>query len=274
MIPAFIHVRIIDVIDILLVAFLMYQVYMLIKGTIATYIFVTIITFYVVWLLVKDNMLLLGSILGQIIGVGAIAIIVVFQQELRRFLIMFSARYLPKAGISIDNFFSRIGTGLPAMNINSIIKACVNMSKDRIGALIVLQRNSMLDAYSGTGDILDARTTSRLLESIFNKSGPLHDGAVIIYQDKIRAACCILPVSDNFEIPEHYGLRHRAGVGLTEQTDALVIIISEETGGITLAEAGLLIPVDVKSLHKKLENEFLKRPGRQVQDDNKIRPIV
>ena len=274
MIPAFIHVRIIDVIDILLVAFLMYQVYMLIKGTIATYIFVTIITFYVVWLLVKDNMLLLGSILGQIIGVGAIAIIVVFQQELRRFLIMFSARYLPKAGISIDNFFSRIGTGLPAMNINSIIKACVNMSKDRIGALIVLQRNSMLDAYAGTGDILDARTTSRLLESIFNKSGPLHDGAVIIYQDKIRAACCILPVSDNFEIPEHYGLRHRAGVGLTEQTDALVIIISEETGGITLAEAGLLIPVDVKSLHKKLENEFLKRPGRQVQDDNKIRPIV
>jgi uncharacterized protein (TIGR00159 family) len=274
MIPAFIHVRIIDVIDILLVAFLMYQVYMLIKGTIATYIFVTIITFYVVWLLVKDNMLLLGSILGQIIGVGAIAIIVVFQQELRRFLIMFSARYLPKAGISIDNFFSRIGTGLPAMNINSIIKACVNMSKDRIGALIVLQRNSMLDAYSGTGDILDARTTSRLLESIFNKSGPLHDGAVIIYQDKIRAACCILPVSDNFEIPEHYGLRHRAGVGLTEQTDALVIIISEETGGITLAESGLLIPVDVKSLHKKLENEFLKRPGRQVQDDNKIRPIV
>ena len=111
MIPAFIHVRIIDVIDILLVAFLMYQVYMLIRGTIATYIFVTIITFYVVWLLVKDNMLLLGGILGQIIGVGAIAMIVVFQQELRRFLIMFSARYLPKAGISIDNFFSKIGTG-------------------------------------------------------------------------------------------------------------------------------------------------------------------
>jgi diadenylate cyclase len=259
MISAFIHVRIIDVIDILLVAFLMYQVYMLIKGTIATYIFVTIITFYVVWLLVKDNMLLLGSILGQIIGVGAIAIIVVFQQELRRFLIMFSARYLPKAGISIDNFFSKIGTGLPEMNINAIIKACVNMSKDKVGALIVLQRNSLLDVYAGTGDQLDARTTSRLLESIFNKTGPLHDGAVIIYQDKIRAACCILPVSDNFEIPEHYGLRHRAGVGLTEQTDALVIIVSEETGSISMAEAGTLIPIDIKTLHKKLEEEFLKR---------------
>lgn len=259
MMPVFIHVRIIDVIDILLVALLMYQIYMLIKGTIATYIFVTIITFYVVWLLVKDNMLLLGSILGQIIGVGAIAIIVVFQQELRRFLIMFSARYLPKAGITIDNLFSRTGNGLPPMNINGIVKACVNMSKDHIGALIVLQRNSILDAYVGTGDILEARTTSRLLESIFNKSGPLHDGAVIIYRDKIRAACCILPVSDNFEIPENYGLRHRAGVGLTEQTDAIVIIISEATGGMSLAEGGNLIQADIKSLHKKLEDEFLKR---------------
>jgi diadenylate cyclase len=259
MIPGFIHVRVIDIVDILLVAFLMYQIYMFIKGTIAIYIFVTIITFYVAWLLVKDNMLLLGSILGQIIGVGAIAIIVVFQQELRRFLILFSARYLPKAGISIDNFFSKIGTGLPVMNINSIIKACVNMSKDRVGALIVLQRNSMLDSYAGTGDILDARTTSRLIESIFNKRGPLHDGAAIIYQDRIRAACCILPVSENFEIPEHYGLRHRAAIGLSEQTDALVIIISEETGNISMAEGGILMPADIKTLHKKLEGEFLKK---------------
>src|SRR3989304_9202612 len=170
MIPAFVHVRILDVIDILLVAILMYQIYMLIKGTISTYIFVTIITFYVVWLLVKDNMLLLGGILGQIIGVGAIALIVVFQPELRRFLIMFSSRYLPKAGISIESFLSKVGTGLPVMNTNAIIKACVNMSKDRVGALIVLQRNSTLDAYVATGDILEARTTSRLIESIFTKN--------------------------------------------------------------------------------------------------------
>lgn len=259
MIPAFIQIRIIDIIDILLVAFLMYQVYMLIKGTIATYIFVTVITFYVVWLLVKDNMLLLGSILGQIIGVGAIALIVVFQQELRRFLILFSVRYLPKAGISIDNFFSKMGTGMPVMNINGIIKACVNMSKDRVGALLVLQRNSMLDNYVDTGDIIDARTTSRLIEAIFNKWGPLHDGAVIINHEKIRAASCILPVSDNFEIPEHYGLRHRAGVGISEQTDALVIIVSEETGGISIAEGGRLMPADIKILHTKLEEEFMSK---------------
>jgi diadenylate cyclase len=266
MIPAFIHVRIIDVVDILLVAFLMYQVYMLIRGTIATYIFMTIITFYVVWLLVKDNMLLLGGILGQIIGVGAIAIIVVFQQELRRFLIMFSVRYLPKTGISIDNFFSRIGPEMPVMNINAIIKACVNMSKDRVGALIVLQRISFLDNYTSTGDQLDARTTSRLLESIFNKNSPLHDGAIIIHHDKILAASCILPVSDNFELPEHLGLRHRAGVGLTEQSDALVIIISEQTGVISLAEAGMLKPVETKELHRKLEEEFVRHGKKQFSE--------
>jgi diadenylate cyclase len=262
MMPAFIHVRIIDVVDILLVAYLMYQVYMLIRGTIATYIFMTIITFYVVWLLVKDNMVLLGSILGQIIGVGAIAIIVVFQQELRRFLILFSARYLHKTGISIDNFFSKMGPVLPVMNINAIIKACVNLSKDRVGALIVLQRNSFLDSYVSTGDLLDARTTSRLLESIFNKYSPLHDGAVIINDDKIRAASCILPVSDNFELPEQLGLRHRAGVGLTEQSDAIVIVISEQTGMISLAETGMLKQVEIKELHKKLEEEFVRKGAK------------
>ncbi len=110
------------------------------------------------------------------------------------------------------------------------------MSKHRTGALIVLQRNSILDNYISTGELLDARTTSRLLESIFIKNSPLHDGAVIIHEDRIRAASCILPLSENFELPEHLGLRHRAGVGLTEQTDALVIIISEQTGMISLAE--------------------------------------
>ena len=250
MLTAFIQVKVIDIIDILLVAFLMYQVYMLIKGTIATYIFITIILFYVVWLLVKDNMLLLGGILGQVIGVGAIAIIVVFQQELRRFLILFSSRYLPKAGISLDNFLSRMNEGIPPVNINAIIKACVNLSKDHIGALLVLQRNSILDNFVASGDNIDARTTSRLIESIFNKHSPLHDGAVIINNDKIRAAGCILPVSDNFELPEHYGLRHRAGLGLTEQTDAIVIIVSEETGEISVAEAGIIMPADVKTLHQ------------------------
>jgi len=261
MIPAFVHVRIIDVVDILLVAFLMYLVYNLIKGTIATYIFITIITFYVIWLLVRDNMLLLGGILGQIIGVGAIALIVVFQQELRRFLILFSVRYLPKAGTTIDSFFSRATTGIAVTNINAIVKASMNMAKERTGALIVLQRNSILDTYINTGDQLDANTTSRLLESIFNKNSPLHDGAVIIHHNRIRAAGCILPVSDNFELPDHLGLRHRAGLGLAEQSDALVIVISEQTGVISVAEAGVLKPVDIRELHTKLDAEF-RNAGR------------
>ncbi len=253
---AFIHIGVIDVIDILLVAFLMYQIYMLIKDTIATYIFITIIIFYVLWLLVKDSMLLLGSILGQIIGVGAIAIIVVFQPELRRFLIMFSSRYLPKVGISIDNLFYKGSAGVPLININAIIKACANLSRERIGALIVLKRNSALDSYSNTGENIDAKTTSRLLESIFNRNSPLHDGAVVINRDKIQAAACILPLSDNYMLPEQFGLRHRAAVGLSEQTDALVIVISEETGNISLVESGSVEKLDVQTLHTRLDYEF------------------
>ncbi|MBN2480630.1 MAG: diadenylate cyclase CdaA [Bacteroidales bacterium] len=254
--PAFIKISVIDVIDILLVAFLMYQIYMLIRGTIATYIFITIITFYVVWLLVKDSMLLLGNILGQIIGVGAIAIIVVFQPELRRFLILFSSRYLPRVGISIDNLFYRGTAAVPLVNINAIIKACSNLSRDRTGALIVLKKTSPLDSYSNTGENLDARTTSRLLESIFNRNSPLHDGAVIINRDKIQAAACILPLSDNYMLPEEFGLRHRAAVGLSEQTDAMVIVVSEESGDISLVEAGSARKMDVKTLHSRLDNEF------------------
>jgi DNA integrity scanning protein DisA with diadenylate cyclase activity len=150
-----------------------------------------------------------------------------------------------------------MGPGLPVMNVNAIIKASISMAKRRVGALIVLQRNSLLDNYVSTGDLLDARTTSRLLEAIFNKNSPLHDGAVIIHDERIRAASCILPVSDNFELPEYLGLRHRAGVGLTEQSDALVIIISEQTGTISLSESGMIRPVEIKELHKILENEFI-----------------
>ncbi|MBN1416410.1 MAG: diadenylate cyclase CdaA [Bacteroidales bacterium] len=258
MISAFITVRVIDIIDIFLVAFLMYQVYNLIKGTIATYIFITILIFYVVWLLVKDNMLLMGSILGQIIGVGAIAIIVVFQQELRRFLILFSTRYLNRAGTSFDNWFAGFTPGKPVVNLNAIIRAVINMSKSRTGALIALKRKSLLDIYIDTGETLNSSTSSRLLESIFNKNSPLHDGGVIITDDKITAASCIFPITDNYSLPQDYGLRHRAAIGLSEQTDALVVIVSEETGDISLAERGEIKTLDTKALLKILEEKFLR----------------
>ncbi len=252
-------VRFLDIIDILLVAFLMYQIYLLIKGSIAIYIFITVLAFWALWWLVKDNLILLGSILGQIISVGVIAVIVVFQPELRRFLVLFGTRYLSKSGITLDNLFPSSSSLKRNVPINAIVKACINMAKNRTGALIVLKRKSPLDVYEQSGDILEALISSRLIESIFNKYSPLHDGAMIIINDKIRAARCVLPVSDNFELPAHYGLRHRAAIGLTEETDALVIIISEETGEISLAEAGRIKRVDTKVLFRILEKEFIDR---------------
>ena len=260
MILYFITVRIIDIIDILLVAFLMYQVYMLIKGTIASYIFITIISIYILWLLlVKDRMILLGSILGQIIGVGVILLIVVFQQELRRFLVLIGTSYFSKTRISLGNLFISSGVLKSDMYINAIVKACINLAKKKIGALIVLRRKTPLDDYEQTGEIINANTSSSLLESIFSKGSPLHDGAVTIIDDRVHAARCVLPVSDNFNLPPHYGMRHRAGIGLTEETDALVIIISEETGDISLAESGRIKRVDSKILFRILEKEFISR---------------
>ncbi len=252
-------VRFLDIIDILLVAFLMYQIYLLIKGSIAIYIFITVLAFWALWWLVKDNLILLGSILGQIISVGVIAVIVVFQPELRRFLVLFGTRYLSKSGITLDNLFPSSSSLKRDLPINAIVKACINMAKNRTGALIVIKRKSPLDVYEQSGDILEAMISSRLIESVFNKYSPLHDGAMIINIDKIRAARCVLPVSDNFELPANYGLRHRAAIGLTEETDALVIIISEETGEISLDEAGRIKRVDTKVLFRILEKEFIDR---------------
>jgi diadenylate cyclase len=252
-------VRFLDIIDILLVAFLMYQIYLLIKGSIAIYIFITVLAFWALWWLVKDNLILLGSILGQIISVGVIAVIVVFQPELRRFLVLFGTRYLSKTGITLDNLFPNSSNLKRNIPINAIVKACINMAKNRTGALIVLKRKSPLDVYEQSSDFLDAIISSRLIESVFNKHSPLHDGAMIISNDKIHSARCVLPVSDNFELPANYGLRHRAAIGLTEETDALVIIISEETGEISLAETGRIKRVDTKVLFRILEKEFIDR---------------
>jgi diadenylate cyclase len=254
----FIKIRILDVIDILLVAYLMFQVYLLIRGTAAMNIFIGILSVYLVWIIVRVlNMQLLGTILGQVIGVGVIALIVVFQQEIRRFLIFIGNRYLSRNRLSFEKVFPVVFGGQPNVKIKSIIKACMNMAKAKTGALIVLGRKSELSIFAETGDILDANTSSRLLESIFNKTSPLHDGAVIIINDRIAAARCVLPVSENLNLPPNFGLRHKAGLGMSEHTDSLVIIVSEETGSISLAEHGSLYSnIDLKELSKKLEREY------------------
>ena len=267
MIQAFITIRIIDIIDILLVAFLMYQIYMLIRDTLAIHIFVAIIAILLLWKIVElTQMKLLGSILGQIIGAGVIAIIVLFQPEIRRFLIYMGTKYFGNTRITLEGLFmSDIHVG-GTININAIVKACINMAKNKTGALIVLKRRSPLNVYEESGDIIDGLTSNRLLETIFSKNSPLHDGAVIIINERIRAARCVLPVSDNFSLPPNYGMRHRAGIGLTEQTDALVIMISEETGEISLAESGHITVVDSKILYSALEKEFgeRKKPGHDT----------
>jgi diadenylate cyclase len=242
MLTAFIQVRVIDIIDILLVAFLMYQVYLLIRGTVAFSIFVAVIGIWLLFVIVNMlKMKLLSTILGAIIGGGAIALIILFQQEIRRFLIFMGSRYFPNRKFSLQSLLKREESPLDRVRIASIHKAAINMANSFSGALIVIARKSSLDLYAETGDILRAKTSSRLLESIFIKNSPLHDGAVIIENDLIISARCVLPFTNKIELPPYYGMRHRAGLGISENTDAFVIIVSEERGEISIAEQGELI---------------------------------
>lgn len=262
MLSLFITIRILDIFDIFLTAFLFYQVYRLIKGTIAINIFVGIFSFYLVWLLVRAlNMQLLGSILGQFIGVGVIALIIVFQQEIRRFLILIGTRYVSNRSLSIEKLFSSVTGSRPKIKTRSIVKAVKNMSDNKTGALMVIARKSELQPHSQTGDILDAITSSRLISSIFCRESPLHDGAVIVIGDKIHAARCVLPVSENTNLAPEYGMRHRAALGMSEQTDSAVIVVSEETGRISIADGGKLISnVSLRYLSEFLEREFINDP--------------
>jgi len=255
----FISVRVLDIIDILLVAFLLYQIYMLIRGTVAINIFMGIFILYLFWLIVRAfNMELLSSILGQIIGVGVIALIIVFQQEIRKFLLLIGTKYLSRNSFSIENlFFSRNKRMEVPVNVEAIVRACRNMSETRTGVLIAISRRSDLQLYAETGDSINAETSSRLLENIFFKNSPLHDGAVIIKNDKIIAARCVLPLTERLNLPASYGLRHKAALGLSETTDAIVVIVSEETGRIALVyEGNIKIGISSIELQQLLEKKL------------------
>lgn len=238
----FITIRILDIIDIFLVAFLLYQLYMLIRGTIAINIFAGIVILYVIWLIVKAlNMELLGSILGQIIGVGVLALLIVFQQEVRKFLLFIGSRYMNQRRLKIESFFfPNEKHSKSPVKIDAIVKACRNMAENKTGALIVIGRKTDLQVYADTGDIIKADTSARLLESIFFKNSPMHDGAAIIIDDKIYAVRCVLPVTDKLNVPAHYGLRHKAALGITEISDCIAIAVSEETGSISVSMTGKL----------------------------------
>lgn len=237
----FINLKLIDIIDIVLVAILLFELYNLLKGTVAINIFFGIVAFYFLWKLVNAlQMKLLSEIFGAFISVGFIALIVVFQPEIRKFLLMLgTSGFISKKRKRF--FFWKINMNTPeVLDADKVIMACRNLSESKTGALIIIAKISGLEQYVETGEKMDAVISESLIENIFFKNSPLHDGALIIQNNRLKAARCILPVSGNQKIPANYGLRHRAAVGVTEQSDALAIIVSEETGLISYSKGGKL----------------------------------
>jgi diadenylate cyclase len=234
------HITALDIIDIVLVAMILFQLYRLIRGTAAFSIFIAIFFIYLFWIIVKAlNMELISALLGQVIGVGVIALIIVFQQEVRRFLLVIGNRYITRGRFSLGRFFSSVKEeqGSPR-EAEEIVRACEAMAINKTGALIVIGRKSSLDIFSEGGEILNARISAEILETIFFKNTPLHDGAVLIEGGLIIAARCPLPITDQVSLLPRFGMRHRAAIGMSEHSDALIVVVSEESGYITVVETG------------------------------------
>lgn len=227
-----------DIIDILSVALLLYYAYKFMKESGSVKIFTGVLIFILLWLLVAQvlEMRLLGAIFDQLVKVGALALIILFQDDVRHFLQMLGSHE------KVSRLFRLLTGGkkekVEHSDIMPIVMACMNMSKQKVGALMVFERNIPLNDIIHTGDTIDANLNQRLIENIFFKNSPLHDGAMIIRHKRITAAGCILPVSHSLDIPKKLGLRHRAALGVSQQTDALAVIVSEETGGISIAFKG------------------------------------
>lgn len=234
----FLEIGWIEVIDILLVTVLLYQLYKLLTGSVALKIFLGLLSIYLLYLVVRAaGMELLTIILGQFMGVGVLAAIILFQPEIRRFLLLIGKT----TAFNNDRFFRSFPwrrEQSDKLSLTPFIEASKTLAGKNTGALIVFAKSSELKYYAESGDLIDAVISKRLLMSIFNKNSPLHDGAVIISGSRIKAARCILPVSENQEIPASMGLRHRAAIGLTEITDSVVLVVSEETGQIALVRNG------------------------------------
>ncbi len=247
----FIDFSFIDLLDIVLVALLLFQIYRVVRGTGAMATFAGIFVIYLGWIVVRMlGMELLSNLLGQVIGVGAIALVVVFQQEIRRYLLMLGRR-------SKDGIWKRIFMRQGKVNVDRLFQkeiyaAAIAMSKSRTGALIVIERTTDLEVYESTGDRIDGVISRRLIENIFFKNSPLHDGAMIISGGRVSAARCILPTSDNPNVSARLGLRHRAALGLSENSDAFIVVVSEETGRITVVENGVLTTLNEPETLKKV----------------------
>ena len=256
-ITAFIDIKLADVIDVLLVAYLLYVLHSLLKGTAAINIFLGIVAVFLIWRLVSAlRMEMFSAILGAFISVGFIALIVVFQPEIRQFLLMLGTpRFMNKER---SRWFAKLNLSKPThLDVDSIVTACRKMSVSKTGALIILAKDNELRQYVETGQVLEAQISDELLMSIFFKNSPLHDGAVIIINNKIKSARSILPVSSSKNVSVGLGLRHRAAVGVTERTDAIAVVVSEETSEVSYVKKGVLIQnVNLSHLKNFLEKEF------------------
>ena len=241
-----------DLIDVLLVALMLFYLYKFMKESGSLNLFIGILIIIAIWVLVSQifQMRLLGGILDTLVNVGALALIVLFQDEIRHFLRdMGSQRRVRR----ILDFLAKKNDATPTdhKEMMPIVMACRNMAKRKEGALIVIEQSDKLGEVIKTGESVNADINQLLIENIFFKNSPLHDGAMIIRQKRIAAAGCLLPVSHSMDIPKSMGLRHRAALGISQETDALAIVVSEETGGITVAHRG--------SLHRWLTAEQLEK---------------
>jgi len=250
---------VVDVIDVILVALLLYYIYKLVKGTVAINIFIGIIMIYLAWRLTDFlDMELLTGIFGGFMKVGIIALIVVFQPEIRKFLLMVGSTNFSRRRNFLKHLnFLKSETG-DETNVDTIVSACNKLAISKTGFLIVLERNNNLDFLISTGDEMNIRVTQPIIESIFFKNSPLHDGAIIIKNNIVKATRVILPVNNEKVIPQRFGLRHRAAIGVTEKTDALALVVSEETGHISyFVDGEFVIFKDTAELTERIKKDLM-----------------
>ena len=259
MIPIFITFEFVDFVDIFLVALLMYEVYKLIRGTAGMNVFLGIIAFYIVWLIVRAlHMEMLTRILGQFISIGGLALVILFQTEIRRFLTMVGNRYLHSQGRKqFSKLLNLSQERIPDEAITEIADAVFTMASSKTGALIVLSpMKEAILPYLQSGELIESRISSALLQNIFYKNTPLHDGAVIIVGRKILAAKSVLPISKAANLPMEFGMRHRSALGMSEETNTLIIVVSEQTGSVSYFMQGRYEKVENR---EELENIIKQR---------------
>ncbi|HEY9885661.1 MAG TPA: diadenylate cyclase CdaA, partial [Vampirovibrionales bacterium] len=252
--------------DIGLVSFLLFQVYNLMRGSVAVRIFIGFLSLYLIYLVVRAaEMELLSAILGQFMGVGVIAVLILFQQEIRKFLLLLgkTTSFNSENGFLSNLPWKKKKAG-EELNITPLIEASKSLGGTNTGALIVLSKGSELKFYSESGDLIDAIVSKRLLMAIFNKTSPLHDGAVIIHKGRITAARCVLPVTEK-DVPAQFGLRHRAAIGMSETTDTIILIVSEETGQLSVARNGTIY-------HNLSNQEIRSKINDYLTEEKKKKP--